>query len=128
MREQAVCGSVLAWVAVKKLALHKVLLVNNVALSAEIVKHLPELETLSCQDIVQRSWAYDPPKILSDVFESLVAAILVDSGYNLDKLFAVVEGVLSEVLELLCPDLERDPVSQLMVWTAQSGCSGILFQ
>ncbi|KAI0032338.1 hypothetical protein K488DRAFT_50105 [Vararia minispora EC-137] len=127
MREHVACAPVLAWIAVTKFQLHKLLLVNNAALSAEISNYVPILEGLSCTDIVQKSWAYDPPKVLSDVLESVVAAVLVDCGYNIEKTNAIVEGILNEVLEELYPELERDPVSQLMVWTAQAGCVRMLF-
>ncbi|KAI0059136.1 P-loop containing nucleoside triphosphate hydrolase protein [Artomyces pyxidatus] len=127
-RARAVCAPVLASVAIRRLGLHNLILMNNTELSMAISKYVPILETTSTQDIVMQSWAHDPPKAISDVMESLVAAILVDSAYNLDKTAAIVETIMEEILEVLSPDMRPDPVSELMVWTARSGCRRICLQ
>lgn len=127
-RSRAVCGPTLASVAVNRLGLHKHLLINNVELSTVITRHVPLLETLSPEDAILKGWKYDPPKVLSDVLESLVGAVLVDSAYNFEKTASVVEVVMSDVLEVLTTTLPRDPVSELMVWAATGGCKRIAFQ
>ncbi|KAI9446772.1 hypothetical protein H4582DRAFT_2070099 [Lactarius indigo] len=96
LRSRVVCGPVLAFIAVQVLSLHGFLLAGN-------------LELIAAVD----NWAHDPPKVLSDIFESLVAAILVDSGYNYDKTVCIVEAVMECVLEILSPDLPPEPVSAL---------------
>lgn len=127
-RSRAVCGPTLASVAVNRLELHKYLLINNVELSTAITRHVPLLETLSPEDAILKGWKYDPPKALSDVLESLVGAVLVDSAYNFEKTASVVELVMSDVLDTLTTTLPRDPVSELMVWAATEGCKRIAFQ
>ena len=127
-RSRAVCGPTLASVAVNRLGLHKHLLINNVELSTAITRHVPLLETLSPEDAILKGWKYDPPKALSDVLESLVGAVLVDSAYNFEKTALVVEVVMSDVLAVLTTNLPRDPVSELMVWAATGGCKRIAFQ
>ena len=127
-RSRAVCGPTLASVAVNRLALHKHLLINNVELSTAITRHVPLLETLSPEDAILKGWKYDPPKALSDVLESLVGAVLVDTAYNFEKTASVVEVMMSDVLEILTTTLPRDPVSDLMVWAATEGCKRIAFQ
>ncbi|KAG9318230.1 hypothetical protein JVU11DRAFT_311 [Chiua virens] len=127
-RSRAVCGPTLASVAVNRLGLHKHLLINNVELSTAIIRHVPLLETLSPEDAILKGWKYDPPKALSDVLESLVGAVLVDSAYNFEKTAAVVEVVMSDILDVLTTNLPRDPVSELMVWAATQGCKRIAFQ
>ncbi|KAH7914066.1 hypothetical protein BJ138DRAFT_1144564 [Hygrophoropsis aurantiaca] len=124
-RARAVCGPTLASIAVKRLALHKHLLINNTELSTAITRHVPLLESLSAEDAINKGWKYDPPKALSDVLESIVGAILVDTGYNFEKTAALVEYVMSDVLDALDINLPRDPVSELMVWAAASGCRRI---
>ncbi|KAF8432446.1 hypothetical protein L210DRAFT_960898 [Boletus edulis BED1] len=127
-RSRAVCGPTLASVAVNRLGLHKHLLINNVELSTAITRHVPILETLSPEDAILKGWKYDPPKALSDVLESLVGAVLVDSAYNFEKTASVVEVAMSDVLGVLTTTLPRDPVSELMVWAATGGCKRIAFQ
>jgi endoribonuclease Dicer len=127
-RSRAVCGPTLASVAVNRLGLHKHLLINNVELSTAITRHIPLLETLSPEDAILKGWKYDPPKALSDVLESLVGAVLVDSAYNFEKTASVVEVVMSDVLAVLTTTLPRDPVSELMIWAATEGCKRIAFQ
>ncbi|KAA1477124.1 hypothetical protein DENSPDRAFT_571422 [Dentipellis sp. KUC8613] len=124
-RSRAVCAPPLAYVAVKHLGLHKLMMANNSELSIAIDRYAPILEQLSPRDIVLQSWAHDPPKAISDILESLVAAIFVDSAYNFHKTAVIVEGFMSDILDVLSPDMPADPVSELMVWTAKSGCRRI---
>ncbi|KAJ7349123.1 hypothetical protein DFH08DRAFT_697596 [Mycena albidolilacea] len=121
-RTKAICASALAFVAVRCLKLHHLMLVNNVELSIEIQRCVPQLQACSGEEIVQRGWRYDPPKALSDVFESVVGAILVDSNYNYERTVSMVEFVMQDVLDALTPSLRRDPISELMEWAGISGC------
>ncbi|KAL6308704.1 hypothetical protein BKA93DRAFT_725516 [Sparassis latifolia] len=127
-RSRAVCAPSLASVAVKRLGLHKLLLVNNVELSIAISKYVPVLEEISGADMINNAWKQDPPKAISDVLESVLGAVLVDTDWNFEKAAAITETVLEELLVVLSPDLPRDPVSELMVWVAQSGCRKISFR
>ncbi|KAI0320295.1 hypothetical protein OF83DRAFT_1053342 [Amylostereum chailletii] len=120
----SICAPVFAWVAVG-LGLHNLMNVSNMELSNAMNKYAPILRELSPRQIIEESWAHDPPKAVSDVLESLVAAILVDSMYNLEKTNAVIERIMMDILEVLTPDLRPDPVSELMVWVAQAGCRRI---
>lgn len=124
-RTRAVCAPVLASIAVRRLGLHKVLLSNNTELSIAISRYVPILEETSTKEMVLKSWAHDPPKVISDVLESLVAAILIDSAYNFEKTSAVVEELMQDALDALSPDMPPDPVSALLVWAARSGCRRI---
>jgi endoribonuclease Dicer len=127
-RSRAVCGPALAYVAVRKLKLHKLILVNNVELSMAISRYVPLLEELSDNEIINRGWKHDPPKALSDVLESVLGAILVDSAWNYDIAASVTQYVLEDILEVLTPNLPKDPVSELMTWVAKAGCKHIRFQ
>ncbi|KAI6038418.1 hypothetical protein EDC04DRAFT_3113667 [Pisolithus marmoratus] len=127
-RSRAVCGPTLASIAVRRLGLHKHLLINNAELSTAINRHVPLLEMLMPEDVIVKGWKYDPPKALSDVLESLIGAVLIDSAYNFERTAAVVEVVMSDILDVLTTNLPRDPVSELMVWAATAGCKRIAFQ
>ncbi len=128
LRSRVVCGPVLAFVAVQVLNLHEFLLAGNLELIAAVDKYIPILQAISSRDIVLQSWAHDPPKVISDIFESLVAAVLIDSGYNFDKTVCIVEAAMECVLEILSPDLPPEPVSALFLWVAKSGCKRIHFR
>lgn len=127
-RSRAVCAPALAAIAIKRLEMHKTALINNVGLSSAINRYVPVLEQVSFQDIVDKGWKHDPPKAISDVLESILGAVLVDSGYNFELTAAVTEFVLDEVLSVLTPTLRKDPVSDLMIWTSCAGCRRIAFQ
>ena len=127
-RSKAVCAPALAYVAVKHLQLHKMLLVNNVELSMAIGRYVPILEQTTGDDITINGWKQDPPKALSDVLESVLGAVFVDCGYDFEKASVVAETALHELLVTLTPDMPKDPVSTLMVWSARSGCRKISFR
>lgn len=126
-RSRAVCGTALASLAVNRLGLHKLLLINNVELSIAIGRYVPILEEITNEEIILHGWKHDPPKALSDVFESVMGALFVDCDYNYDKTAAVIEMVMEDLISALRPDLPRDPVSQLMVWVAKAGCRSVSF-
>lgn len=104
------------------------MLINNVELSIAISKFVPYLEVASGEEIVSSGWKYDPPKAISDVLEGVFGAILVDSAYNFEKASSVVGLVMEDVLAALSPSLPNDPVSELVFWTAYSGCEKISFR
>ena len=78
--------------------------------------------------MIIKGWKYDPPKALSDVLESLIGAVLVDSTYDFEQTAAVVEVVMSDMLDVLTTNLPHGPVSEFMVWAATAGCKRISFQ
>ncbi|KAF7294704.1 hypothetical protein MIND_01007600 [Mycena indigotica] len=121
-RTRAVAAPAQAMLAIKRLKLDKLLLANNVALSKEIDDWVPRLANCSGEEIIKCGWKYDPPKALSDVFESVIGAVLVDSHYDWDKTSAVVEYCMEEVLPVLGPFVPRDPVTELLEWAAKAGC------
>ncbi|KAF8968313.1 type III restriction enzyme [Flammula alnicola] len=127
-RTKAICAPTLANLAVRRLGLHKMMLVNNLELNLAIDRYVPLLEEVSGQEIVKFGWKFDPPKAISDVFESLVGAILVDSGYDYEKTAGIVEYVMEDVLESLSPDVAKDPISDLIEWMAGAGCMLITFE
>lgn len=97
-------------------------------LSQTIDRYVPLLEAASGSEIVRLGWKYDPPKVLSDVLESVLGAVLVDSGYDYEKTVAVVEYVMDDILTELSPAIAKDPVSELMEWVAGRGCLQMRFK
>jgi len=49
------------------------------------------MEAITFQDIVDKGWKHDPPKAISDVMESILGAVLVDSAWNFDVAATVTE-------------------------------------
>ncbi|KAJ7090340.1 hypothetical protein B0H15DRAFT_838200 [Mycena belliarum] len=121
-RTRAICAPALAFIAVKYLGLHQLMLVNNTELSMEIARYVPLLQMCSGEEMVERGWQYDPPKVLSDVFESVVGAVLVDSNYDYDRCASVVEYIMQDILTVLSPSVSRDPITRLFEWAAGAGC------
>ncbi|KAK0225141.1 hypothetical protein EDD85DRAFT_221965 [Armillaria nabsnona] len=121
-RAKAVCSAALAFLGVKYLDLHMVALINNVELSMAMEDYVPILKTLSSTDIVTQGYKYDPPKAISDIFEGIMGAVLVDSGYNYELAAAVVEYVMEDILAVLSPAVRWDPVTELYQWVARSSC------
>ena len=117
-----------ASLAVKKLELHKVLLLNNAALSTTIWSYAKLLRETSYAEIVINGWKYEPPKALGDVFESVMGAVFVDSGHNFEKFSVIVEMIMEELLSEVEMDLPLDPVSNLMIWMSKNGCRRVNFQ
>ncbi|KAG6907451.1 hypothetical protein DXG01_008835 [Tephrocybe rancida] len=127
-RSKAVCAPALAYLAVRRLNLHQILLVNRLDLTEAIDAYVPLFQSTAGQEIVERGWKYDPPKALSDVFESVMGAVLVDSAYNYDKAAGVVEHVMEDVLLALSPSIAWDPVTTLRLWIAGVGCSKLTIE
>ena len=127
-RTKAVCAPALAFLAIKKLGLHKVILVNQPDLIEAVNAYVPLFQATSGEEIITRGWRYDPPKVLSDVFESVMGAVLIDSGYNYEKTAAVVEHIMEDILTPLSPSVRRDPVSDLVEWMASMGCIKVAFE
>ncbi|KAG6836934.1 hypothetical protein H0H93_001096 [Arthromyces matolae] len=122
-KAKAICSPSLAYLSVRRLNLHRILLVGDLDLIETIDAYVPLLESTTEEEIVKRGWRYNPPKALSDVFESVMGALLIDTGYNYEKAAAVVEHVMEGVLMALSPSILWDPVTTLAHWTAQIGCS-----
>ena len=127
-RSKVICSASLAYIAVNRLELHKMLLVDSMELSLSIDVSVSILSGASGKEIIDSGWKFDPPKAISDVFESVIGAVLVDSGYDYEKTVAVLEHVMSDVLDPLTPSVARDPVSDLVCWMSREGCTSVSFQ
>ncbi|KLO19664.1 hypothetical protein SCHPADRAFT_843134, partial [Schizopora paradoxa] len=128
MRSQLICNVAFATVAVKRFSLQKYLLSNNVALSKAITEETEILEAASYEDVIHNIWKYDPPKVLGDIFESVIGAVFVDSGFDFELTTRIAKLALEDVLPLIHLDMPKDPVSNLYVFVGKAGCQKIRFK
>lgn len=127
-RARAINNAILAALAVKRLSLQKYILVNNVELSTDIKNEVELLATTPYEDVAVNDWKYDPPKALADIFESVIGAVFVDCGFSYPTVVPIVEAVMEEVLQLLHPDMPRDPVTRLLEFVTKAGCTKAKFR
>jgi endoribonuclease Dicer len=127
-KSRVVSSSALATLAIQRLSVHKLMLVSNIDLSIAISKHIPLVQNATPDEIVNQNWKLDPPKAISDVFEAIMGAVLVDSAYNYERAAGVVEFVMEDVLAVLSPSLRKDPVSELTEWISKRGCRKMIFR
>jgi endoribonuclease Dicer len=118
----------LAFLAVKRLGLHNMMLADSFTLNLAIANSVSILEDLSAEEIVKEGWRYEPPKALSDVFESVMGAVFIDSGCDYEKTATVMEDVMEDALEILTPAIAQNPVSELLEWLAGQGCTKVRFE
>ncbi len=67
--------------------------------------------------MMENVWEHHPPKVLGDVLESVVGAILVDSGYDLEECDRVMAPIFEEALGALQYAKRDDPAQELFMWT-----------
>ncbi|THH08707.1 hypothetical protein EW145_g2529 [Phellinidium pouzarii] len=120
-RSRAICNATLAALAVKRLSLHKYLLANNVTLSKDIAREVDNLSKHSYEAVAINSWSFDPPKVLGDIFESVMGAMFVDNGFDYAHVAPIIERIMENVLNILNLDMPDNPVGQLSEWIAKAG-------
>ncbi|KAF8520186.1 hypothetical protein BU17DRAFT_46941 [Hysterangium stoloniferum] len=127
-KSRAVWAPALTIIAIKQLELHKYLLSSNVELEMAIKKTALQHIGFGYEHIVLEGWRYELPKAISDIMESLCGAMLIDSGYDYEGVRAIIERLMMPILEVLRPNLPRDPTSELLLALAQQGCQRAKFQ
>ncbi|KAH8930435.1 hypothetical protein BT69DRAFT_1291807 [Atractiella rhizophila] len=116
LRSMLVCNPTLSYLSFK-LRLHNYIRMSP-ASSAHAAIHAAheEFKEFSPPDSTWLSsipWTWDPPKILSDVFESVIGAIFCDSKFDLDLTWRILDDIFGELLLVIqkCGDFVRDPWS-----------------
>ena len=127
-RARAICNATLAALAVKKLSLHRYLLANAIELSKDVEREAVVLSAASYEDVANNDWKYEPPKVIADLFESVIGAMFVDTGFNYSIVEPIIKKVMEDVLVLLHPNMPRDPVTRLLEWVTKAGCTKTKFQ
>ncbi|CAL5205236.1 unnamed protein product [Lathyrus oleraceus] len=75
------------------------------------------VEAVDCEDdcvVVKYDGSVKAPKILADIVESIAAAVYVDVGFDLKKLWVIIRGVLEPIVTL--QDLEQKPQPVTMLY------------
>jgi endoribonuclease Dicer len=108
--------------------LQKFLLYNSPDLGKEISHYVNILEACSYLDMTARGWKYDPPKVISDLTESVFGAMFIDSGCDYAQLKTTVLRIFNDLLKVITPDLPRDPVAELLTWVTRNGCRKCRFK
>ncbi|CEP11830.1 hypothetical protein [Parasitella parasitica] len=81
---------------------------------------------LDSQDKEGEYWLnFNPPKILSDVVESLIGAVYVDSGFNLDPIEKLFDRILGPLLDehISISMIQEHPVGKLKCMVQEFGCT-----
>ncbi len=127
-RSAAVCNQTLAALALKELKLDNFVLHASPRLILALQQARDELKNVPYIEIVSHPWKFNPAKALGDLFESLIGAIFVDSHFDLDLSFEVLERLMAKVLPELHPNLPADPVSEFLEYVAKEGCTKVKFE
>ncbi|KAL8233189.1 hypothetical protein R6Q57_002967 [Mikania cordata] len=94
-----------------KVELHKHILHGSQALHQRIVKIVEDFDRLNLGSTFGWESETSYPKVLGDVIESLAGAILVDAGYDKDRVFQSIRPLLEP---LVTPEtLKLHPVKEL---------------
>ncbi|KAG9051388.1 Dicer-like protein 1 [Tulasnella sp. UAMH 9824] len=127
-RSAAVNNATLASISVKELSLDKYVLHAAPSLAQATLKARAEFEAMPYSAIVARYWSLQPPKVLGDLLEAVIGAVFVDSGFQLEAVWTVLERVMSPMVAELHPNLPLDPTSELMQSLAKRGCTRVRFK
>ncbi|GAA6000835.1 hypothetical protein JCM10207_004681 [Rhodosporidiobolus poonsookiae] len=124
-RALLVSGPTLSFLALRKLQVHKTILHSSPTLEQAMLEAAEQAEGFGYQDAVDGSltWLWSPPKVLGDVLEALLAVIFIDSGMQLDPVFAVLDKLYGEIMALLGETEVRDPHSRLLMWRDARLCT-----
>lgn len=105
------------------------MLANSPPLELAISQYLDTIEEVPYSRLVVETWAFDPPKPLSDLFEAVIGAVFVDSNYSVETIFRVLEPIMAVVLSVVSPQMPRDPTTELMIWAGRnSACTKIKYR
>ncbi|KAF8344148.1 uncharacterized protein EI90DRAFT_3284602 [Cantharellus anzutake] len=127
-KSRSVCNPTLATLSVRSLSLHKYMLSASSKLESSIRSYIEQSGNVPYAQLVVETWNYDPPKPLSDLFEAVIGAVFVDTSFDLERTFGVLRPLFADVLEVVGPKMPRDPITELMIWSARQGCIWIKFK
>jgi len=128
-RAMLVSNTVLSLLVIRKLRMHKSILHNSALLENAIREAAEYAEKIDYKECIEGdlTWVWSPPKVrfllplssiaieadsssikvLGDVFEALLAVVFVDSGFDLDTVFSVLDKLYEDILPFLENDKER---------------------
>jgi endoribonuclease Dicer len=124
LRSALVNNVTLACVVVRN-GIHKFLRAQNLLLTEAIKKFvdyqssqdhkvvLDQIILLETENDTQSAESVDIPKVIGDIFESIVGAVFLDSGMNLSATWKVIYGLLKDELHAFMEDVPIQIVRQL---------------
>lgn len=124
LRSSLVNNVTLACIIVRN-GLHKFLLSENCLLSEAIKKFvdfqaskdnrivLDQIILLDTEDDTKAAESVDVPKVIGDIFESLIGAIFLDSGLDLAKTWDVIYGLMKSEIHEFMINVPKQIVRQL---------------
>ncbi|GAA5826093.1 hypothetical protein JCM11251_007161 [Rhodosporidiobolus azoricus] len=123
-RALLVSNGVLALLSLRVLELHKAVLHSSAALEQAMQEASEKAAAFGWRDVVEGglTWLWQPPKVLGDVLEAILAAIFIDSGLTLEPVFAVLDRLYAEIMPLLEEGEVRDPFSKFLMFRDSHGC------
>ncbi|KAI5479007.1 endoribonuclease Dicer [Pseudohyphozyma bogoriensis] len=119
LRALLVSNVTLAFLSLRVLRVDKTIRHSSSTLDAAIKAALAEIEgeegyTWS-KILEDLTWTWDAPKVLGDVFEAVLGAIFVDSAFNLEAVYKVLDKIYEPILPLLRDIEKRDPYSDFLM-------------
>ena len=124
LRSALVNNVTLACIIVRN-GLHKFLMSENSLLSETIksfvmyqtkTQHkvvLDQIALLETEDDLSSAEAIDVPKVIGDIFESIVGAVYLDSGMNLTTTWKIIYGLLKQELHEFIANVPLQIIRQL---------------
>lgn len=124
LRSALVNNVTLACIVVRN-KIHKFLQLESVLLSEAIKKFvvyqtsndhqvvLDQIIMLETEDDTTSAESVDIPKAIGDIFESIIGAVFLDSGLNLNKTWEVIYGLLKNEIQLFMCEVPLQIVRQL---------------
>lgn len=124
LRSSLVNNVTLACVVVRN-GIHKFLLSGNVLLSESIKKFvayqhskgnrvvLDQIILLETEEDASAAEAVDVPKVVGDLFESIVGAVFLDCGLNLEQTWDVIYNLLKQELHEFMVNIPMQIIRQL---------------
>ncbi|KAI9262670.1 ribonuclease III domain-containing protein [Sporodiniella umbellata] len=109
-----------------KLELHKYIVYSAPSIAAKVMeferKHREIM--LSGEDSYEYWLNCDPPKMLADVTESILGAVLVDSGFDMNRVKRFFEQWVKPILEnhISLDTISVHPMTQLTLKIQEMGC------
>lgn len=124
LRSALVNNVTLACIVVRN-GIHKYLLSGNVLLSEAIKKFvayqnskdnrvvLDQIILLETEEEASTAEAIDVPKVIGDLFESIIGAVFLDCGLNLETTWNIIYGLLKQELHEFMVDVPLQIIRQL---------------
>lgn len=127
-RARCVCNPTLSAIGVKRLEIQKHLFCDILSLTREMNQTASQFAAMSFKEIIDSVWKLESPKVLSDVFEALIGAVMIDSGWDYEVTKNITLRLCQDALELVDPEMPSDPCGEFLMWVSRYGCTQVRFR